>query len=184
MERLSKLNLSLLTRFIAGVAIGLIIVPVGVFCYFRFGFAPVATSAPPMPFEKMFARMGIHGKMDREYPRNIPIEANEQNYRAGAYIYREHCSVCHGVVGRPLTSIAKGMYPQPPQLLDPKHMVTDDPMGEVYWKIANGIRMTGMPSYHESLSDVQMWQVSLLLNNADKLPADLNDVLNNSHNKE
>ena len=56
-------------------------------------------------------------------------------------------------------------------------MVTDDPPGESYWKVSNGIRMTGMPSFHESLSDTQMWQVSLLLANADKLPASANLIL-------
>jgi mono/diheme cytochrome c family protein len=48
--------------------------------------------------------------------------------------------------------------------------VTDDPPGETYWKAANGIRLTGMPAYKGSLSDTQLWQVSLMLANADKLP--------------
>src|SRR5215475_10275607 len=76
-----------------------------------------------------------------------------------------------------ITSIAKGMYPRPPQLLDPRHMVTDDPAGESYWKVSNGIRLTGMPSFHASLSDTQIWQVSLLLANADKLPPSVNLIL-------
>jgi mono/diheme cytochrome c family protein len=49
--------------------------------------------------------------------------------------------------------------------------VTDDPPGETYWKAANGIRLTGMPGFMGSLSDTQLWQVSLMLANADKLPA-------------
>jgi hypothetical protein len=56
--------------------------------------------------------------------------------------------------------------------------VTDDPAGETYWKVSNGIRMTGMPSFHQSLSDTQMWQVSLMLADFDKLPADVVAVLN------
>jgi thiosulfate dehydrogenase len=130
-----------------------------------------------MPFEKRFARMGLHARMDKEYPRTAPIQGNDENYSAGAHIYREHCAVCHGTVGQPITSVAKGMYPRPPQLLDPKHMVTDDPPGESYWKVSNGIRMTGMPAFHSSLSDTQMWQVSLMLANADKLPAGVNLIL-------
>jgi thiosulfate dehydrogenase len=47
--------------------------------------------------------------------------------------------------------------------------VSDDPVGETYWKVANGIRLTGMPSYRGSLEEKQMWQVSLLLANGDKL---------------
>jgi mono/diheme cytochrome c family protein len=47
--------------------------------------------------------------------------------------------------------------------------VTDDPPGETYWKAANGIRLTGMPGYKGSLTDTQLWQVSVMLANADKL---------------
>jgi mono/diheme cytochrome c family protein len=47
--------------------------------------------------------------------------------------------------------------------------VTDDPPGENYWKAANGIRLTGMPGYKGSLTDTQLWQVSVMLANADKL---------------
>jgi thiosulfate dehydrogenase len=37
--------------------------------------------------------------------------------------------------------------------------------------VANGIRLSGMPAYNGSLSDTQLWQVSLMLAKADKLPA-------------
>ncbi|HMC58879.1 MAG TPA: hypothetical protein VKJ01_06795, partial [Candidatus Solibacter sp.] len=55
--------------------------------------------------------------------------------------------------------------------------VTDDPAGETYWKVANGIRLTGMPGFSGSLSTEQMWQVSLLLSNADKLPPTVRTAL-------
>ena len=60
------------------------------------------------------------------------------------------------------------MFPKPAQLFT-GHGVTDDPPGETYWKTANGIRLTGMPAYKQTLSDQQMWQVSVMLANADKL---------------
>jgi mono/diheme cytochrome c family protein len=57
--------------------------------------------------------------------------------------------------------------------------VSDDPPGETYWKVANGIRLSGMPSYKDVLTETQMWQVSLLLANADKpLPPAAVDILN------
>ena len=62
------------------------------------------------------------------------------------------------------------MFPIPPQLLVKKG-VTDDPAGETYWKVTNGIRLTGMPGYTKTLSDTQRWQVSLLLLHAHDLPA-------------
>jgi len=48
--------------------------------------------------------------------------------------------------------------------------VTDDEPGESYWKVFNGIRLSGMPGFSKSLSETQMWQVAILLANADKLP--------------
>ena len=90
-------------------------------------------------------------------------------YVAGAQVYKEHCAVCHGLAGQAQTAIAKGMFPKPPKLMEGTG-VTDDPAGETYWKVAGGIRMTGMPGFEKTLSTTQMWQVSLLLANADKLP--------------
>jgi mono/diheme cytochrome c family protein len=56
--------------------------------------------------------------------------------------------------------------------------VSDDLPGETYWKVRNGIRLTGMPAFKDVLNDTQMWQVTLLLANADKpLPADVLDML-------
>jgi hypothetical protein len=55
--------------------------------------------------------------------------------------------------------------------------VSDDPVGETYWKVANGIRLTGMPGFTGSLTTYQMWQVSLLLANSDKLPASVQTAL-------
>jgi mono/diheme cytochrome c family protein len=65
------------------------------------------------------------------------------------------------------TAIAMGMYPRPPKLLEGKG-VTDDQPGESYWKVAHGIRLTGMPGFGKSLSEMEMWQVSLLVAQADK----------------
>jgi len=62
------------------------------------------------------------------------------------------------------------MYPHPPVLLEGKG-VTDDEPGESYWKIFNGIRLSGMPGFSKSLTETQMWQIALLIANADKLPA-------------
>ncbi len=74
------------------------------------------------------------------------------------------------------------MYPDAPQLWK-RHRngvvgVSDDEVGETYWRVSNGIRLTGMPSYRKVLSDTEMWQVSLLLKNADKeLPLPVTQIL-------
>ncbi len=131
---------------------------------------PVATKGRPLPFEKLLAGKALHAALDREAGKPSPLPADESNFLAGAHVYQAQCAVCHGHLGQPESAIAKGMFPHPPQLLPPKKGVTDDEVGETYWKVKNGIRLTGMPGYGGSLSDPEMWQVSLLLLHADKLP--------------
>ncbi len=165
-----------MSKFIAGLIIGLLLVPLAVYLYFSSGSAPVATVAPPMPFERTFARMALHARLDKEMPKSVPITADDATYVAGAQIYKENCAVCHGLPGQPRTAIALGMFPRPPKLTEGTG-VTDDPPGETYWKVAGGIRMTGMPGFDKQLSTTQMWQVSLLLANMDKLPQAAKDSL-------
>ena len=148
----------------------------GIYFYFDTGSAPVATSAQALPFEKYLTKKALHARVEKEMPKTVPMEASDANYAAGAQIYRENCAVCHGLPGQPKTAIAAGEYPEPPQLFEGKG-VTDDPPGETYWKAGNGIRLTGMPGFGGSLSTTQLWQVSLLLANADKLPAEVKQTL-------
>jgi thiosulfate dehydrogenase len=164
-------------KFILGLILGLIVVPALVYLYFASGSVPVATSAPPMPFERTLARTALHARMEKEMPKGAPpVAADEAAYTAGAQIYKDHCAVCHGLPGQTQTAIAKGMFPKPPMLLEGTG-VSDDPAAETYWKIAGGIRMTGMPGFDKSLSTMQIWQVSLLLANSDKLPKSVMDSL-------
>ena len=74
------------------------------------------------------------------------------------------------------------MYPGAPQLWEPHGDgvvgVSDDPPGVTYWKVKNGIRLSGMPAFEHVLNDTQMWQVSQLLASADKpLPGAALDLM-------
>ena len=159
-----------------GFLLGLVVLPVGALVAVKMGLVPVATAAPPLPFETYLAHTALNARVDKEAPHNNPTALNEQSYLAGAKLYREDCAVCHGMPGQAKTAIAAGMFPKPPQLWQ-GHGVTDDPAGETYWKIRNGIRLTGMPGYQSSLSEEQMWQIASLLANGDKLPAPVMEEL-------
>jgi thiosulfate dehydrogenase len=166
-----------MAKFIVGVIIGFLLVPAGFFLYVSSGHAPVATSAPPMPFEQFFAKTALHATLRREAPKTKSTKASGGELLAGVEVYRHHCGVCHGLPGKPMSGIAKGEFPPPPQLFEPDHMVTDDPVGVTYWKVKHGIRLTGMPGFHDSLTDEQIWNVSLLLANADKMPPNVSQSL-------
>jgi mono/diheme cytochrome c family protein len=165
-------------KFLFGLILGLLIPAAVGYGYFRLGYAPVATSSAPMPFEKTMAKLALHARIQKEATTKAPpITANEFNLTQGAIVYAQNCAFCHGAPGQKATMAAKGMFPLPPQLFTKEEMVTDDPVGATYWKVSNGIRMTGMPGFTEMLTPTQIWQVSLLLANADKLPAQAQSAL-------
>ena len=163
-------------KFITGMILGILIVLGAGYFYFATGSAPVGTADKPIPFERMLAKRALHARIDKEMPKSAPLPADEETFLAGAHVYREQCSVCHGLPGLEQSDIALGEFPKPPHLLRGTG-VTDDPPGETYWKVANGIRLTGMPAFKGRLTDTQMWQVSLLLANADKISDQVKQAL-------
>lgn len=161
---------------ILGFVAGVILVPLGVYLYLAFGRPPVATADSPFPLEKRLTHLALDARIRREMPLSSPIPASDENLNAGAGIYEDKCEICHGTADEP-SGIGKAMFPTAPQLWTKRKSgavgVSDDPAGETYWKIKNGIRLTGMPAYGKALTETQMWQVSLLLSRADKpLPAE------------
>jgi thiosulfate dehydrogenase len=158
----------MLKGLIAGILIAVLLIAGGVYFYFSTGRAPVATKAPPMPFESKLAKMGLHAYLDKLPHPEPQVPANEENLLHGGTIYKENCAVCHGLPGEEKSAIAKGMYPVPPQLFHGVG-VTDDDAWESYWKVEGGIRMTGMPGFKDALTETQIWQVSVLVKNADKI---------------
>jgi len=157
--------------FLLGVVVTLVVIAGGVWGYLKFGSLPVATSDRPFPLEAQIVRVPLRARILHEM-QQPPFAANEQVYQAGAQIYAQECAACHGAPGHN-SDFAQWMYPSAPQLWK-KHGkgnvvgVSDDDPGETYWKVKNGIRLTGMPSFQHVLSDDQMWDVTLLLKAADQ----------------
>jgi thiosulfate dehydrogenase len=155
--------------FVIGIVIGVLLVAAGVWFYFTSGRAPLAALDLPMPFEKKLAKAALHARIEKDpHIDPAPVPANEATYLAGVDVYKPNCAVCHGLPGQPQSAIAQGMFPSPPELFHGTG-VTDDPAWETYWKAKNGIRLTGMPCFQKTLNDTQIWQVSVLLANADKI---------------
>ena len=158
-------------KVLLGFVLAAVVMVGGVAAYLRWGSPPVAAADKPFPFEKAIVRVPLDARIDRQM-QQPPFGVSEDVYEAGANVYRAQCAACHGTPGNDV-GYAKYMYPGAPQLWR-KHPrgnvvgVSDDEPGETYWKVANGIRLTGMPAFEHVLSDTEMWQVSLLLKNADQ----------------
>jgi mono/diheme cytochrome c family protein len=159
-------------RLFLGILLGIVLVPLVVIGWFSVGKVPVAVADPPLPQERLITSVPLQARIHREMVKTPPLQPDEGTLNAGASIYRDQCAACHGFHGKP-SSFGAHMFPDAPPLWEKHHNndvvgVSDDPPGEIYWKVANGIRLTGMPAYKATLSETQMWQVSLLLANADK----------------
>ncbi len=140
-----------------------------IYLYIRYGNPPVATADHPFPDEKTIVHIPLHARIHRDLV-TPPTTPEAHDLVAGAQVYVEHCAICHGSPHLD-SSFGKWEYPTSPQLWR-KHKdgvvgVSDDAPNVSYWKVENGIRLTGMPSFQHILSNDQMWQVSFLVAQAD-----------------
>src|SRR5579859_1840841 len=95
----------MIKALVVGVVIGILLVLGAVYFYFATGRAPVATSAPNMPFERKMAGMALHAYLDKLPHPSPQVPADEKNLLEGAKAYKENCAVCHGLPGQSQTAI-------------------------------------------------------------------------------
>ena len=167
-------------KFFVGLILGILLFPVVVMVYLMLGLAPASSTAPPMPFERYIAGTALRNRISRESPKRDVSGFTTSDLVAGADVYKKNCAMCHGAYQQPAPAVAKSMYPEAPQLLTPEGMVTDDPVGVTYWKVQNGIRLSGMPSFAAILKDQEKWDVSALLARVNSLPPEGQEALNAS----
>jgi mono/diheme cytochrome c family protein len=167
----SRSGLNRFVVFILGVVFTLLVIIAGGYLYLRYGHPPVAVDDPAFPYEAQIVHIPLGARITRDI-KQPPFPASEDAFEQGAHVYKEDCAFCHGIPGSD-SAYGTSMYPAAPQLWR-KHKtgkvvgVSDDPAGESYWKVKNGIRLTGMPTYTDLLSDSDIWDVTLLLKNADQ----------------
>ena len=159
----------MLKGLLLGVVLAFVLIACFVYFYFSTGSAPIAATDPPLPLEMKLAHMALDARIEKAKIPQPPVAADEKTFLSGADVYKQHCAVCHGLPEQPKTFIAQGMSPAPPQLFHGTG-VSDDPATETYWKVENGIRLTGMPAFKDRLTETQIWEVSVLLANSDKIP--------------
>jgi hypothetical protein len=86
---------------------------------------------------------------------------------AGVRQYEQDCALCHGGPAVDRSPWVIGMNPTPPYLLDVSRQMTP---GQLYWVIANGVKMTGMPAWGETRSPDQLWSLVAVLDAMPYLP--------------
>lgn len=156
--------------FVFGIILTIIIIGVVGYVVIVNGTIPTAAAnAQPLPLEQWAARTSLRATLDQEAPKGPnPVQLTDANLIAGIGLYGSHCVFCHGNAQGAPSPLAKGLYPRPPQLA--KDGVEADPEGWSFWKIQNGIRWTGMPSWKDTLNEQQIWQLALFLKHMNNLP--------------
>jgi thiosulfate dehydrogenase len=154
---------------VTGVVLTIVLAIAGGYLFIVSGGVPMATSSAPLPLEETVAKMVLRASYKGSLDLKDPLPLNDDNLKGGADVYNGNCAMCHGALDQPRPDLATAMFPPAPQLLKQGDMVSDDPEGETYWKVTNGIRLSGMPAFGKILNDTRRWQVTMLLAHADKL---------------
>lgn len=160
----------MIKAFLAGVVVTILAAGVAFYVIITTGSVPASADSGPLPLEHWAARTSLRATLASEAPKGPnPVALTDANLIAGIQLFGEHCAICHGTAAGNASAspAARGEYPRPPQLATDG--VEDDPEGWTYWKIAHGIRWTGMPSWKDTLSDQQMWTLALFLKHMDHL---------------
>jgi mono/diheme cytochrome c family protein len=106
----------------------------------------------------------------RRHARDIEAPAgavSSAEVLAGFCAFETHCVACHGAAAVARQQWVSGMEPQPPYLLDVTQNFTPS---QLFWIVRNGIKMTGMPSWRNAMSEAQTWAVVAWLEASAKLP--------------
>jgi len=89
-----------------------------------------------------------------------PLRVTNANIDAGAKLYAEHCTTCHGKTGEGDGEGGKGLNPKPANLafIMGRWIATDD---FLMWSVAEGggKLKTGMPAFKSVLTEKERWQV-------------------------
>jgi mono/diheme cytochrome c family protein len=153
-----------------GIAATLAVLLGGAFVVVRSGWIPANADAAPGRIETWMASTSLDATLQRDATGDNPVPLTEANLVEGAHLFGRNCAVCHGSAkgDAAASPIARGLYQKPPQF--GSEGVEDDPEAMSFWKVKHGIRLTGMPSFRDTLSDRDIWTIALFLKHMDKLP--------------
>jgi mono/diheme cytochrome c family protein len=161
-RRWSAVRREKLQHMLIGAAVAIAVVaPLGAFAFVKSGLYDVGASSPHTKFtEWVTHETMIHSVRRQAKGIEAPASFSAAQVRRGFCAYETHCVACHGASAVARQHWVSGLEPSPPYLLDATQRFTPS---ELFWIAKNGIKMTGMPSWRDSMSDEQLWDVVALL---------------------
>jgi mono/diheme cytochrome c family protein len=155
-------------NFILGILFALIALVVGGWWSVKQGYVDFAADQKPSFVEQRVAMAAVDASMDRRGGEGKnPVTPTEENIAAGARLYLDHCGGCHGVPSNPDSEFARAFNPPVPEFFKDAPDMSDS---QNFYAVQHGIRWSGMPAWGQILSDAQIWQIALFLDNVEKLP--------------
>ena len=156
-------------HLLIGAAIALAVVaPLAAFAFVKSGLFNVAASHPHTKFTEWITHETmIHSARRHGAGARMPARFTTQQIVGGFCTYETHCVACHGAPAIAREQWVNGMEPAPPYLLDATRIWSPP---QLFWIAKNGIKMTGMPSWKDTMSDRQIWDVVAFLEEMRELP--------------
>ena len=153
---------------IGGAVALAVVAPLGVFVFMRSGLFNVGASSPHTKLIEWLTHETMIHSVRRHAAALVPPDhTSARQVRAGFCNYETHCVACHGAPAIAREQWVGGMEPSPPYLVD---ATSKWKPRELFWIAKNGIKMTGMPSWRDSMSDAQIWEVVGFLEAMRRLP--------------
>ncbi len=152
----------MLVRFLTGVLVGFLLVAIAAAVFVGTGSFNVAASVAPGKAEESLARFALNRSIARRFSAaKNPFTSSPEVLRQGLSHYRENCVGCHGAPGVDAAEYGQGLNPPAPDLTLPR--VQSRPDGQLYWIVANGLRMTGMPAFSVTHKADELWKIVAFL---------------------
>jgi len=156
--------------FLWGMIAALVVIVAGGVAFAELGYIDFRADIQPSDAESKFAMAAVDASTDRHAPETKnPLEPTEETVHAGAVLYRNNCSGCHGDPANPEATLGSRFYPPAPQFFHEMKMDMED--NQTFYIVRHGIRWTGMPGQEGVLSDTQVWQIVAFLSHMHALPA-------------
>ena len=118
--------------------------------------------AQPSKFEDKTINYSKHHFTVGNKSEKNPLVDSAENRAAGKEAFGHYCVACHGMDGEN-TGVPFANKMSPPVPLLSSSDVQEYTDGQLKWVIDNGIRPSGMPASHGTLSDDEIWSVVVFL---------------------
>ncbi|TCR65708.1 cytochrome c553 [Bosea sp. BK604] len=150
------------TKTVVAALLGLVVLAgAGALLVAWLGLYNVAASSGHWPIVERFLRFGMENSVKaRASGEPAPSLDDDDLIRLGAGHFHAGCAFCHGAPGTPISPVAAGMMPSPPDL---KQRVGHWRDQDLFRIVKHGIKYAGMPAFPVLGRDDEVWAVVAFL---------------------